>query len=211
MSNPAKDLTGQVFGHLTVLTREGSKVTSGTSARALWKVRCVCGTEMVLQGQSLRNANRPKMKSCGCRHGKTIATHNMTKTRQWTIWRNMRSRCNNPSDKDWANYGGRGIKVCPEWDKSFEVFWADMSYGYSHNLTIERKDVNGNYPPANCQWATRREQGNNTRLNVIIQTPIGQMTIAQAARVYGLKPITIYKRKALGWPDAELIKPVCSM
>ena len=143
MSNPAKDMTGLRFGHLLVLTREGSKVTVGTSARALWRVRCDCGKDFLIQGQSLRSNHRTKPKSCGCHHGETVATHNMTNTRQWVIWRNMRSRCNSPSDKDWSNYGARGITVCSEWNNSFEKFWEDMGSSYQDHLTLERKDVNG--------------------------------------------------------------------
>lgn len=210
MANPAKDLTGQRFGHLLVISREGSKKTSGSSARATWRAVCDCGTEVVLQGLSLRSKHRPKPKSCGCRHGETIAQHGMTNTRQWVIWRNMRSRCMDPSDKDWPNYGGRGITVCRPWAESFEAFWADMKAGYQPHLTIERRDVNSGYSKENCRWASRRRQANNTRNSVTISTPIGQITVAQAARRYGLLPITIYQRIRRGWSDDRLIAPVCT-
>ena len=211
MSNPVKDMTGQKFGYLTVLHREGSKITSGTSARATWKVRCDCGKELVLQGQSLRRQDRMKPKSCGCRHGETIQSHGMTGSRIWVIWRNMRSRCSNPSDKDWVNYGGRGIKVCSEWDLSFEEFWKDMSEGYLDHLTLERINVNADYTKTNCKWATRKEQGNNTRRNVFIRTPDGLMTVAQAAEKYNIKPITLYKRVGKGWTGERLLKPTSTI
>jgi hypothetical protein len=119
----------------------------------------------------------------------------------------MRSRCANPQDKDWKNYGGRGITVCPEWNE-FDKFWSDMSHGYSDDLTLDRIDVNGNYHKENCRWATRQEQGNNTRFNVIVQTWFGPMTVAEAARVFNLQGITIRKRMDRGWSGMDLFKPV---
>ena len=114
----------------------------------------------------------------------------------------------NPRDKDWVNYGARGITVCSDWEQSFEIFWEQMKDGYASHLTLERIDVNGNYEKSNCRWATRIEQGNNTRKNVLIQTPNGEMTVANAARFYGIKPITLYKRVEKGWTGDRLVSPV---
>lgn len=85
--------------------------------------------------------------------------------RLYKIWQGMRQRCNNPNDKDYEQYGGRGIKVCAEWDNSSESFinWA-LQNGYADNLSIDRKDVNGNYCPENCHWATDTEQVRNRRI-----------------------------------------------
>lgn len=82
--------------------------------------------------------------------------------RLYKIWQGMRQRCNNPKDKDYPRYGGRGINVCDEWDKSPEAFakWA-IENGYSDILSIDRKDVNGNYCPENCRWATATQQARN--------------------------------------------------
>ncbi len=85
--------------------------------------------------------------------------------RIFKIWQGMRQRCNNPHDKDYERYGGRGIKVCSEWDNSSEAFieWA-LQNGYSDDLSIDRRDVNGNYCPENCHWATATEQVRNRRI-----------------------------------------------
>lgn len=84
--------------------------------------------------------------------------------RIYKIWQGIRQRCNNPNDKDYDDYGGRGIKVCEEWNKSSMAFiqWA-LQNGYADNLSIDRRDTNGDYCPENCHWATGTEQARNKR------------------------------------------------
>ena len=184
-----KDLLGQRFGYLTVLRREGSQ-----NRKATWRCLCDCGKEVVMQSQSLRSNLRPQPKSCGCRQGKWNRTHGMAGTRRHRIWNGLKQRCLNPNSPDYPNYGGRGIGVCEEWVNSFETFYEDTKHGYSDTLCIERIDNSKGYSKGNCRWATVKEQGANTRVNRLITTPHGVLTLAQAAELYGLLPVTIHAR-----------------
>ena len=125
-----------------------------------------CGSEFQAQMRSIRNGHT---KSCGCwkKSGKpyeTTAELRRQYPRVYRIWKNMRTRCSNPNIPNANNYGGRGISVCSEWD-DFGVFlaWAKSS-GYSDGLSIDRIDVDGDYSPDNCRWASHAEQSRNTQL-----------------------------------------------
>lgn len=192
MAHPALELTGKQFGYLTVLKRHGT--TSGATQKATWLCLCDCGTEVVRESQSLRSRHRPNARHCGCRHGSLLVQHGMSETRPYRIWQGMRERCTNPADKDYPNYGGRGIGVCAPWLESFQNFWNDMRHGYEDNLTLGRVRNSGPYSPENCRWETGRQQSNNKRNNVIVETPMGQMTLTQAARAYGLAVGTLHAR-----------------
>lgn len=98
----------------------------------------------------------------------SLTRENGKHTRLYSIWCDMKGRCSNPNIKAYKHYGGRGITVCNEWANSFKSFydWA-MSNGYSDVLTIDRINVNGNYEPSNCRWATAKEQANNKRYKAV--------------------------------------------
>ena len=187
MAMPAKDLTGMMFGYLTVIRRYGSD----SNARATWVCKCLCGAEVTRGSQYLRDSNR-RPRSCGCHHNNT--THGMTGSRPFRIWSGMRQRCLTKTNKDYLRYGDAGVSVCRSWAQSFEAFWVDMQDGYSDQLTLDRVDGTKGYCKQNCRWASMQEQQNNRKDNVWIDTPKGRMTVSQAATAYGLRTVTLHAR-----------------
>jgi hypothetical protein len=123
----------------------------------------------------------------------------------------MKARCYNPKATSYKSYGKRGIRVCDEWRHDFVAFrdWA-VSNGYSDNLTIDRKDANGNYEPLNCQWATYKEQANNKRDSRFVEFNGESHTLGEWASITGIKLATIWARLNKGWSaeEALTIEPV---
>ncbi len=157
MPNKLKDLTGQVFDRLTVKSHAGHR-----GRITLWLCSCSCGNETTVRRDHLIDRT---ILSCGCllklmrvKHGHKPKSG---ATREYKTWQNMWSRCTNPAVDAYPHYGGRGITVCERW-KSFSLFLSDMG-PKPPGLTIERRNVNGNYNPANCIWATQSVQVSNRR------------------------------------------------
>ena len=123
--------------------------------------KCFCGNEFEVIVYTVRNGHT---KSCGClRNNVHKITHGLTKHRLFEIWRNMMSRCYNHKNKHYKDYGGREITVCERWH-SIENFIDDVFPTFEEGLTLDRINVDGNYEPSNCRWATRNIQARNTRL-----------------------------------------------
>lgn len=118
---------------------------------------------------------------------------NKTNTRTYYAWRSMRARCLNESNDSWSNYGGRGIAVCDKWINDFDAFYDDMGEA-PDGKSLDRIDVNGNYEPSNCRWATMKEQANNKTSNKIIEHDGEVMTHAQWADFLGIGRDTLHKR-----------------
>ncbi len=135
-----------------------------------------------------------------------MATHGKSGTRLYRTWTDMRNRCNNHKNLHYSRYGGRGIKVCDEWQRSFDSFhaWA-IANGYSDDLTIDRIDVNGNYEPANCRWITMSQQQFNKSNKRLLTVNGETKTIAQWAECTGLKYDTIWRRIKRGKTGADVI------
>lgn len=197
------DLTGRRFGKLTVKMKSDR---TDSRHRTYWLCECDCGTERIILGSSLRSGNT---KSCGCsRRKKKMKSSNsprQTHIKLYNIWHSMKQRCNDPNTKFYKDYGGRGIKVCSEWENSFESFakWSDEN-GYSNGLEIDRIDNSKGYSPDNCKWSTDKEQANNRRNSVYYTIDGETKTLAQWCETKGLPYYTIWQRLNVAKWDVDM-------
>lgn len=204
------DLTGQKFGRWTVLKEvESVPRKDGKGIKKAWLCKCECGNEKVVIQDQLASGSS---KSCGCLPvdlGKAKAQPNAIRKkykRIYKTWLSMRTRCNNPTDQHHKNYHDRGITICEEWN-TFEPFlkWS-LENGYADDLTIDRIDVNGNYEPSNCRWATTTEQAWN-RTNTRYFTIFGKKyRIDEIAEKFNIKIVTFIARvERYGYTPEEAV------
>ena len=196
MNRQIKDLTGLKFGNLTVISNYG-KIKGST----YWQCQCDCGKIKIMNHYNLLNG---KSTSCGCLKGQKISknksTHDKTNTKIYKLWLGIKARCNNINNPKYKNYGGRGIKVCNEWQNDFMSFynWATNN-GYNENAeygkcTIERIDVNGDYEPSNCTFKNLKEQANNRTTNVFIEYNGENHTLKQWSEILNLNYKAVFNR-----------------
>ena len=200
MGKPLNNLQGFRFGSLTVLQLgEKQRPMNG----AWWLCLCDCGTQKNIPATDMVQG---KINSCGCEHAERIGnaniTHGKSKSRTYKLWMAMRNRC----DRINQDYSCRGIVYDERW-KSFENFLEDMGEA-PEGLSLDRIDCNGNYHKANCRWATRVEQANNTRANVFIEWDGKRQTRSQWEKELGMRPTTLRSRIKAGWPMERAMKPL---
>jgi hypothetical protein len=200
-----RDETGNQYGRLTVLCRG----LDDTDYVKCWICMCDCGKVVVVRQLNLRNGHT---RSCGCFHRERskegLFGHGECKpeTREYRAWKAMKSRCYNQKHKYYANYGGRGITVCPQWLNSYPNFLADVGRAPSPAHTMGRKDNAGNYEPGNVEWETREEQNNNKRNNHLVTVGDKTRTVTEWALKYGIARSTFLRRLDRGMFPAEAIQ-----
>lgn len=213
------DLTGQRFGRLVALNRDGT-VGNG---EACWSCKCDCGRTKRVKAYSLRTG---LIRSCGCLRSEKTALrhlqHGDADSVEHIAWMAMIGRCENNRNTSFAEYGGRGIFVCNGWRQSYASFLADIGRRPTTGHSLDRIQVNGGYTcghcdhckannhPANCRWATRTIQSRNRRISHFVSLDGISRTIAEWSEITGIKAPTIRRRLKSGWtPQKALtIKPL---
>ena len=200
------------FGKLEVIGEAEGVPAKGGGVMRRALCRCDCGD---VRQYYLGNLRRGASSSCGCARGEAVQRARTTHwhgggnadpvSPEYRVWAHMIGRCHNPEDRSYANYGGRGITVCPEWRESFESFLRDVGPRPSPRHQIDRLDNDGPYSPGNCAWRTFREQCRNKRTNRWMEFRGERMCITDAARMVGIDRRTIAKRLDLGWSDERAL------
>lgn len=195
------DLTGQRFGRLEVLYKK-------PDSRSTFICQCDCGNQVAVRASALLD----RTISCGCalkevrkKFAERVVTHGGSYTKLYHKYRSMIDRCYNSKNRNFPRYGGRGISVCDEWRSSFVAFrdWAYKT-GYDETLdrseqSIDRIDVNGNYCPENCRWATSREQQENREITTFYDFRGEKMTASHFADIHGITDkSTVYRKLKRG-------------
>lgn len=200
------DLTDQVFGRLTVI-QLGPKGFGGVTQRR-WECRCECGTTTYVGTTHLRTGHT---KSCGCYlredAKQRLTKHGMSGTKTYRTWQNMLDRCQNPENKDYARYGGRGITVDPRWE-SFEAFFADVGEA-PPKMTLERRDNDAGYNRTNCVWVSQTKQSRNRNVTVRVEYNGVTKSLSEWAEETGIPRAMLYSRiVTLGWtPEQAFTEP----
>lgn len=202
------DLTGRVFGRLTVV-REDGRICGGLA----WLCRCSCGKEARVMSANLC---RGRTASCGClaRDVHRVScrdirrTHSASRHPLFRLWHGMLGRCERPNHSAYPIYGGRGVKVCEEWHDPWK-FFADVGERPGEGYSLDRIDNDGHYEPGNVRWADRKTQMRNCRRNRRVEANGESLTIAEWAERLGADWMTIWSRLKAGWPAAEAVtRPV---
>lgn len=200
MSGKRTDLTGYIFGRLTVIERGRT-----SNDRPGWMCMCVCGTLTTVETTKLKSGHT---KSCGCLINEVLRelhkTHGMSGTKVYRTWKSIRGRCYNKNNSEYFRYGARGIKVCKRWG-IFENFYKDMGDPPTPDHSIDRIDNNGNYEPSNCRWATPKDQSSNRRSSVFLTYKGETKTVCEWSKLLNILDLTLYSRVKRGWTDEEVL------
>lgn len=196
MARHKKDLAGRRFGRLTAIS---------SFSRTYWTCRCECGRTMDIRADALQ-----RQASCGCERNRTspkaTRRHGLSHLPEALIWRAILGRCTNKNHTSYADYGGRGIKVCESWKTDFLAFYEDMGPRPSPGHSVERKNNDGPYSPENCRWATKAEQDSNKRTSIKVTIKGRTQTVAQWADELKINRKTVYARIQRGITPARALQ-----
>lgn len=184
-----QDLTGRVFGRLTVESYQGLS----PQGKSLWGCLCICGGQKVIVGGSLQSG---RTTSCGCLRPEVIKTHGLSNSPEYVSWYSMWQRCENPEHPAYPRYRGRKP---PESWRDFLTFLKDMGPKPSPEHTLDRVKNHLPYGPANCRWATKLEQGQNSSRNVNLTYQGKTQGMAAWSRELGGDSALVYRRLTAGW------------
>jgi hypothetical protein len=187
------DFVGRRFTWLTVLRRGETRRGSLGQSLVVWVCQCDCGTTKEIPARALAAG---RTQSCGCLNLEKIrerqTVHGMHGTRAYKDWKSAKERCFNPTSDRFESYGGRGITMDPLWAESFQAFFDHLG-DCPEEYTLDRIDVNLNYAPGNCRWATDEEQANNKRGSVHVVWEGKKLTLAQCAATTGRNYQSLHK------------------
>jgi len=197
-----KNLLGQKFSRLTVIERDFSK------KYVCWKCQCDCGNITFSTSGHLLSGFK---QSCGCLKREIMIarnkTHGMAHYAEYKTWCLIKDRCLNKNNKQYKDYGLRGIQMYEPWITDFKSFYDHIGPKPSNKHSADRIDNNLGYFPNNIRWSTSVEQNNNKRSNVNITYLGRSMTASQWAEETGINAKTILKRIKANWPTDELFLP----
>lgn len=183
MNQKASQMEGIRYGSLLAIRPAGRM----SSRNLIWEFLCDCGNVCQIDGYMVRSGRRTTCQICAADRSKAASrTHGKTESREFSTWTDIQTRCYNRNSKGFSNYGGRGILVCDRWLESFENFLADMGPRPSNQHSIERNNVNGNYEPSNCRWATIKDQAGNKRNNIRVEIDGVEKIISEWCAEYGV-------------------------
>lgn len=199
------DRVGKRYGRWTVVSFSGFSADE-RPRRSLWRCVCDCGAERVMNSQTLTDG---QSMSCGCLQREAVSkankTHGGSYTKLYKQWTAMKGRCQNPNDKQFHLYGGRGIFVCKEWSDSFEAFALYVGEK-PPGMSLDRINNNDGYYPGNVRWATASQQLSNTRRSVRLTCRGKTMSMREWADELGMRYNTLRQRKINGWSDEAAIE-----
>lgn len=211
MPSNAKNIAGQRFSCLTALSSTGER----HKGSILWNCVCDCGNTTQATVSRLKAGDKKTCSKCHLRSRETVRRNKarvgykkegrVKDNPAYEVWCGMIKRCENSNCRAYKHYGGRGITVCDRWRNSFEAFLEDVDERPSSQHSIDRIDVNGNYEPSNCRWATAKEQAANKRNNVLISANGKTQCLQAWADELGLNAVTIIERIERGWTPEKAV------